>query len=331
MSRVVILPLSLLALLTGCTSFSNSHVRSDYFETGFRGTQALQGNVAAFDRLGELQREWAARGAHGFVYSITPWDRANRDRAAAMAADVERIVGARDAILAQRESSDVMANALKDLESEYDDMMDTLASGDTPAAEMKLAADQKYIVRRLANSLVLMAQDDMGPAVEAADTFGRDVSRFQHLLDAALNGDEELGVEPPGNPEVEESLSQIEELFSGYIAESSGDVLENVVSRYDAWNALQDIAAIGDSALPGRKAPAKAAAAPVAQPSAAAEAGEGAAEGAADDAAPDQGGAGEGPVDDGADDPASDEAAGDDEPGVDEEPVDGGEDAPPAF
>lgn len=278
MSRAVVLPLSLMALLTGCTSFHRPCIKSDLYETQVRAAQALEGNTQAFARLDELRAEWADRGKQGFVYKVTPWDRANRDRAASIADAAGRVSAGRDAILSQRELSEVMLNALKDLESEYDSISAMREESGEQGAAMTVAGDQKYLARRMMNSLLLMSQADMSSAVEAADIFGRDVSRFQQQLDAEINGNDELGIEPPSNPEVEDSLSQVEELFTGYVADSSGDVLENVVARYDAWSALKDIGVIGDAVL--MKAPEKEAA-----PAAAAEAAADEAAGAEDEAA----------------------------------------------
>lgn len=246
----LILPVCLL-LLAGCTSLHLPGVRSDFYETQYRGAQALDGSAVAFTRLESLQQTWASRGARGYAYTLLPWDRRNRDRAAQLAEATVRVTDAHDAILSQRELTDVMVNALKDLESEYDSISALLTDSDAPAASLNLAAEQKYLARRMANSLALMSQSDMGGAVEASDVFGRDVARFQQLLDAALNGNEEMGIDPPDNPDVEDSLSQIEDLFTGYVADSANDVLENVVSRYDAWSALRDMTALGDSVYGG--------------------------------------------------------------------------------
>lgn len=251
MKRLV-LPAAL--FLAGCSSLHLPGVRSDFYETQYRGVQALDGDVAAFARLQDLQGDWASRGKRGFVSKITPWNQGNRDRAAQLADATVRVIDARDEVLAQRDLVEVMGNALKDLEAEYDSIAALLAEGeDVPVASISLAAEQKYLARRMANSLVLMSQSDMTGAVEAADLFGRDVSRFQQLLDAAINGDEEMGIDPPDNPEVEESLAQIEDLFTGYVADSSNDVLENVVARYDAWLALREMTALGNEVLLGSK------------------------------------------------------------------------------
>lgn len=321
MSRAIVLPLSVLLCLSGCTSLSNPGVRADLFETSQRGAQALQGSEPAFERLDQLQDRWACRGKQGFVYTITPWDHANRDRAASIADASGRVLEARDAILSQRDLVEVMANALRDLESEYDSVITLLEEGGGQTADITLAADQKYLARRMISNLVLMSGDDMSQAVEAADVFGRDVSRFQAMLDASINGNDDLGIAPPDNPEVEDSLAQIEELFSGYIADSAVDVLETVVARYDAWSAVQEIAGQGDRLLPRRDA-APATAQPEPEPAAGDEAGDDAAmeDAAGDDAAADEadldaaepaddGATGDEPVDEAADDAMEEPAA----------------------
>lgn len=246
--------LPLVLLLGGCTSMHLPGVRSDFYETQYRGAQALDARKEAFDRLGVLQTKWVARGEQGVAYTLMPWDRRNRDRSAQLADATLRVTEARDAILAQNDLVEVMGNALKDLEAEYDAIAALYSeSEDAPVAKITLAAEQKYLARRMANSLVLMSQSDMTRAVEAADIFGRDVARFQLLLDASINGHEEMGIDPPDNPEVEESLAQIEDLFTGYVADSATDVLENVVARYDAWSALQSMTALGNQVLLGQK------------------------------------------------------------------------------
>lgn len=248
MSRLAVLLLVVLSL-PGCTSLTNPAVRADLFETSQRGSQSLQGSDAAFDRLHALGERWRCRGRQGLAYSLMPWDRANRDRAARVSDATARVLAAREPVLAQRDLVEVMVNALRDVESEYETVITMLGEDGAPAAEITLAADQRYLARRMSASLQQMSREDMSAAAEAADMFSRDVSRFQYLLDAAINGSEELGVEPSGNAEIEGSLAQIEELFTGYVAESADDVLESVVARHDAWLALGEIAGEGDTLL----------------------------------------------------------------------------------
>lgn len=248
MLRLAVLLLVVLSL-PGCTSLSNPAVRADLFETAQRGSQSLQGSDAAFDRLQVLGERWSCRGKQGVAYALMPWDRANRDRAARVADATTRMLAARESILAQRDLVEVMVNALRDVESEYETVITMLGEDGAPAADITLAADQRYLVRRMSASLEQMSREDMSAAAEAADMFSRDVSRFQYLLDAAINGNEDLGVEPSGNAEIEGSLAQIEELFAGYVAESANDVLEAVVARHDAWLALGDITGQGDVLL----------------------------------------------------------------------------------
>lgn len=239
---------ALLLLLAGCTSLRNPDLARDYYETRYRAAQAVDGNAAAFDRLAELQKSWAALGHQDWQYRLCVWDRANRDRAAQLAAESLRVLDAREGVLAQGELVGVMVNALKDLEAEYDEINNMLVEGDATVADVNLASEQKYLARRMAHNLALMSLANMDGAVEAADVFGRDVHRFQHLLEVEVNGDDELGIEPPATPELEDSLAQVEDLFTGYIADSAGDVLENVVARYDAWLAMADMAAHGGAA-----------------------------------------------------------------------------------
>lgn len=304
------------ALLAGCTSTGNPLVRSDLFETQARAAAALNGDAAAFDRLAVLGERWSDRADRGFVYRLAAWDRGNRDRAAIVADEVQRMVQARDAVVSQRELADVMVNALRDLESEYDSIIETLTDSDAPLTDIQLAAGQKYLARRMVGSLVLMSHSDMSQAVEAADLFGRDVNRFQQVLEAQLNGSEELGIDPPDDPSVEDSLAQIEELFSGYVADSAGDVLENAVARYDAWLAMGDLAALTPVARAASPAPA------VAGPE----------EEAADEEALDPDAealpAGDGPEDDSGeppDDAFPDDPAAEDDMPVDEPPQDDGD------
>lgn len=245
------LALPMIVVLTGCTSLGNPAVRGDYHETQHMGTRALLGEASAYDRLEKLSVCWDRRAQQDGMHRFAPWDRGNREQAARIAEDTRRLVGSRDAVLGQKDLVEMMSNALRDLEAEFDVVIDMLVEQESPAGNLMLAADQKYLARRMQHSLTLLSAVDMSHAVEAADLFGRDVIRFQQLLDAAINGSSELDVMPPENPEVEESLAQIEELFVGYVADSAESVLENVVYRHDAWLALQSLASLehaGDTA-----------------------------------------------------------------------------------
>jgi len=243
-------------LLAGCSSHP---LRSDYYETQFRAQQALEGRAQAFDRLAQLQSHWRARSDAGWLCRHLPGGDKRQQRAAFIADKAERMVRSRDAVLSQRELTDVMLNAFVDLESEYDSLVDLLVANEAPVAVLSTVAEQKYLIRRMANSLVLMMQVDMANAVEAADLFGRDVARFQNLLGASINGDEELGIDPPEDSQVEDALAQIEELFTGYVADSSADMLDSVAYRHDAWLALKEMDELGDGRKVKSKAPAAAA------------------------------------------------------------------------
>lgn len=304
--------------LSGCTSMHNPIVRGDLYETQARGAAALNGDVAAYKRLAVLGERWSNRAGNDWCHKAAVWDYHNQDRAAAVADGVERLLLARDAVLSQQELGTVMSSALRDLESEYDVIIETLESGDAAPADLRIAAEQKYLARRMIGSLAQMVHSDMSQAVEAADTFGRDVYRFQQLLDAALNGNDDLGVEPSEDPEVQDSLAQIEELFTGYVADSAPDVLENVVSRYDGWLALKELAAL----TPATSKRADRKAAKAAKAGKAADAAADAADKAAADMAGDDDGAGDVGVEDaGVDEFADDPAAEDDMP-IDEPPAD---------
>lgn len=248
------LALPMIVVLAGCTSLGNPSVRSDYHETQHMGARALLGEATAFDRLEKLSVCWDRRARQDGMHRLAPWDRANREQAARIAEDTRRLVGSRDAVLGQKDLVEMMSNALRDLEAEFDVVIEMLVEDEAPAANLMLAADQKYLARRMQHSLAQLSAVDMSRAVEAADLFGRDAIRFQQLLDAAVNGSSELEVMPPENPEVEESFAQIEELFIGYVADSAESILENVVFRHDAWLALESLAALergkADAAAP---------------------------------------------------------------------------------
>lgn len=238
--RLLVLPM--VAVLAGCASLDNPVVRGKWHETQYQGSRALLADPAAFDRLEELARCWDRASDQEGARRLAFWDRANRGQAAVIASTTHRLVDSRDAILAQKDLLAVMGNALRDLESEFDAVSGLLTEQEEQSVPvLMLLAEQKYLVRRMQHSLVLMSAVDMSDAVAAADLFGRDVIRFQQLLDAAINGSAELEILPTDNPEVEESLAQIEELFTGYVADSSTDLLENVVFRHDAWLALQEL------------------------------------------------------------------------------------------
>lgn len=236
-----LLALSLTLFATGCASLHNPWVRSDVHETLAQGQRALEGDTRAFARLDTLGERWTCRARDTGLRSLAFWNEAGRERAALMADGVERLAAARSAVVSQRELTELMGNALRDLESEFDAVIEMQTTDGASTEVLMLSANQKYLVRRLQHSLALMAGADLAPAVEAADTFGRDVAEFQRLLDAALNGNEALGIDPPDNPEVEDSLAQIEELFAGYVADSAEDLLENVVYRYDAARSLAEM------------------------------------------------------------------------------------------
>lgn len=295
-----LLPVSLLVLATGCASHGAPE-RADYYETLFQGQRALQGDAAAFDRLGELAARWQERSSPGRLARLLPGCQGDPGRAAQLAGGAGLIVEARDAVLSQRELAEVMRNALKDVESEYDAIAAMLVEEDASLPELALANDQKFLARAISGTLTQMIQADMGDAVVAADVFGRDVGRFQHFLEASLNGDEELGIEPPSNPDVEGSLGQIEELFTGYVADSQEDVLENVVVQYEAWLALNSLVALAPAGDAGKKAAPAGGDAPAGDEGASGGEDAGAA-GAEDDAAADEAAADGAAVDDAASD-----------------------------
>jgi hypothetical protein len=234
----LLVAVSLLALTAGCTSLQHPQVRADYYETLYAGERALAGDAAAFDRLAELHERWQGRSS-GFC----PWQPAVRRDARAAVAELDRVLAAREGIEGQRELADIMLTALVDLEAEYDALIALLQENDAAVPDFSVVATQKYLARRMTGSIQVLVEAAPQDTVEAVDTFGRDVLRFQRLLDAQVNGDEELGVEPPFGPEMEDSLAEIEDLFVSNIADSLDQVLENVVARHDAGVALDALRA----------------------------------------------------------------------------------------
>lgn len=238
LSRILV-SLSAASLLAGCSALPVSADRADYFETQYRAAQALQGEDAAFERLGELRQRWDSRAD-----CRLPWRADSRRRAGQISVQVAQIVDAGESITAQKDVVELMINALRDIESEYDAILGILQDGDAPVADRQLAAGQRYLARRMLHSLALLSGADMASAAEASDLFGRDVALFGRQLAAAINGDEELGLEAASDPEITGSLTQVEELFEEYVQSATEDLLDQVVFRFSAWSALQALSAL---------------------------------------------------------------------------------------
>jgi len=204
--------------------------------------EASSGNADAFallqDSRGDFQAAWnqlrqepmADEQVKQRLQSL--WDQASDNTAT--------IINGRNAVLDLHEVADTLAQAIPQLQSEYEAVVDILVENDAAPDQVAFAHRQIWLTERILRSISRVLEGDDN-AVIAADNFGRDATEFGRVLNGMLEGDAAMGIERITNPEALNYLGRISRLFDEFVAQSVDAILYTAPELFQVSSAADTI------------------------------------------------------------------------------------------
>ena len=198
-------------------------------------TEAAAGKAAAFKLLGDARNDFAQRWGYlkkGDIDTGLPAaPNAVRAEMRAVQTDWEALLKNTDAILASEQTvlslhqvAATLAETVPQLQMESEKVVDILLQRGAPASQVALAQRQSLLAERILGAVnTVLAGDET--AVQAADAFGRDASRFGVVLNGMLNGNPGLRITQVEDHDARARLAEISELFE-FVSGSVDEILE---------------------------------------------------------------------------------------------------------
>ena len=128
-------------------------------------------------------------------------------------------------------------------------ILTTNAGDESP--NIGLITQQLQVLERMGRSLDNIFKGGARSA-EAIDTFGRDTRRFQAILDAMVEGNEELGIKKIENPDAREELKTLATSYIAFrdITNNIFGLVPNLLSALEATQNITDISSrLNDSSV----------------------------------------------------------------------------------
>ncbi|XID76027.1 methyl-accepting chemotaxis protein [Alkanindiges sp. WGS2144] len=119
-----------------------------------------------------------------------------------------------------------IAEAIPDVQAEYNIVVDGLVRADAPNSQVALAKNQVWLAERILRSVNSVLTGDEA-SVASADDFSTDAEDFGRYLNGQLRGDAELGVERINDAGLRSSLQSIQETYNDVIKVAASRVLVN--------------------------------------------------------------------------------------------------------
>ncbi|MNJ15810.1 Methyl-accepting chemotaxis protein McpB [compost metagenome] len=221
-------------------------------------TEAAAGKSRAFRLLSEARNDFEQRwgylkkgDASTGLPAAPPAVRKEMD---AVLRDWENLRKNSDAILASEQTvlslhqvAATLAETVPQLQVEYEKVVEILLQSGAPASQVAVAQRQSLLAERILGSVnTVLAGDET--AVQAADAFGRDASRFGQVLEAMLGGNEAIQVTRVQDPDARARLAEIAELFQ-FVAGSVDEILETSPELFRVREAAGSIFGLSQTLL----------------------------------------------------------------------------------
>lgn len=154
--------------------------------------------------------------------------------------DVAVILQGEDTVLDLHEVAETLGQTVPQLQSEYEGVVEILAESNADPMMIALAERQSLLAERIMRSIdnVLTGGDN---AVLAADSFGRDANRFARVLDAMIEGDDALGIDPIEDEVALDFLGEIAVLFDEFVNQSVDEILSTAPELFQVRAAADNI------------------------------------------------------------------------------------------
>ncbi|MGE8393187.1 type IV pili methyl-accepting chemotaxis transducer N-terminal domain-containing protein [Pseudomonas sp. BIGb0427] len=221
-------------------------------------TEAAAGKAVAFRLLSEARNDFEQRwgylkkgDASTGLPAAPPAVRKEMD---AVLRDWENLRKNTDTILASEQTvlslhqvAATLAETVPQLQVEYEKVVEILLQSGAPASQVAVAQRQSLLAERILGSVnTVLAGDDT--AVQAADAFGRDASRFGQVLEAMLGGNDTIQVTRVQDPDARARLGEIAELFQ-FVAGSVDEILETSPELFRVREAAGSIFGLSQTLL----------------------------------------------------------------------------------
>ncbi len=137
---------------------------------------------------------------------------------------VDTILNGQDTVLDLHEVADTLSETVPDLQAEYRGLVDLLVENNADPRVVSLAQRQILLAERILRSVSRVLEGGEG-AVVAADAFGQDAARFGEVLNAMIEGNEDMGVEPIQDQMALDYLGEAASLYDEFVAQSVDEIL----------------------------------------------------------------------------------------------------------
>ncbi|MGD8589156.1 MAG: methyl-accepting chemotaxis protein [Chromatiales bacterium] len=126
---------------------------------------------------------------------------------------LDEVLGAREAILAINELSDVIGETVPQLQERSEELVEILVNSNAPRELISIAAEQEMLLQRIQSNINQILMGGQKTAV-AIDQVNRDVKRFGRVSNALLQGDGQLDVKQVTDRVAIQRLNDIRARFS---------------------------------------------------------------------------------------------------------------------
>lgn len=204
--------------------------------------EAASGNADAFELLAASRNDFQATW-NGLKQEPVANDQVKQRLQALwdqVREDTGTILNGQDTVLDLHEVADTLAQAVPQLQSEYQAVVDILVDTGAPPEQVAFAQRQIWLTERILRSISRVLEGDDN-AVIAADNFGRDATEFGRVLNGMLVGDEAMGVQQIVNPKALNYLERISRLFDEFVTQSVDEILETAPELFQVASAADAI------------------------------------------------------------------------------------------
>ncbi|HET8710712.1 MAG TPA: type IV pili methyl-accepting chemotaxis transducer N-terminal domain-containing protein, partial [Spongiibacteraceae bacterium] len=183
--------------------------------------EATSGQAAAFDALKKSQKQFDSvlqQLLKGDSKAPSPQDKLGKELAelsglwSKVNSGAGTIVSNRERVLFLHDVAKTLNDSIPELQQEYNNVTEILASGGTSADQVMIAQRQSWLAERIARNVDKMLQGQ-SDASQAADQFNLDASTFGTVLQGMLNGNAAMRISRVNDKNARSSLDEINKLF----------------------------------------------------------------------------------------------------------------------
>lgn len=198
-------------------------------------TEAAAGKAQAFKLLGEarneFERRWGVLNDGDEANGLPPAPatvhlpmRQVQDDWDNLRGDTDVILASEQTVLSLHQVAATLADTVPLLQIQSEKIVEILLQRGAPASQVAVAQRQSLLAERILGSVNrVLAGDDS--AAQAAQSFGRDASRFGRVLHGMLNGDPTIRISQVQDRDAQARLRETAELFE-FVSGSVDEILE---------------------------------------------------------------------------------------------------------